>query len=96
MTRLRSRDDARRAPACQARLRLRGWLLLGACLLLAACSSPEAARSRGSAQGADIGNRPAHVKMHEGSDPFWHTPLRIGRELPRLEGARQARELSRR
>jgi hypothetical protein len=71
-------------------------LLLGACVLAAACSSPEAARSRGSAAGADVGNRPAQVRMHEGSDPFWRTPHRIQREYPRLEGARQARELSRR
>lgn len=64
-------------------------------LALAACTSPEATRTRAGGPGADVGNRPASVAMHEGSDPFWKTPARIKGQRPRLEGARQALELSR-
>ena len=66
-----------------------------ACGALPACTSPEATRSRGQGPGADVGNRPAVVNMHEGSDPFWKTPRRIPGEHPPLEPARQADRLSR-
>lgn len=61
----------------------------------AGCSSPEAGRTRGGGAGADIGNRPQNVKMHEGSRQFWQTPDRIGGAHPPLEPARQAQQLSR-
>ena len=69
--------------------------LLALCLAGAACVSPEATRTRGGGPGADVGNRRRVVETHEGSDPFWRTPDRIGGEHPPLEPARQARDLSR-
>jgi hypothetical protein len=75
-------------------LRLLPLVVIGACGL-AACVSPEAQRTRGGGPGADPQNRPAVVKMHEGSDQYWETPKRIDTDAPPLEPARQARELSR-
>jgi hypothetical protein len=69
-------------------------VLLVACAAVAGCDSPEAARNRGGGPGADIGNRAAVVKMHEGSDQFWETPDRIGVDHPPLDPARQARQHS--
>jgi hypothetical protein len=63
---------------------------------VAACTSPEANRSRGGGPGADMGNRSSIVRMHEGSRPFEQTPKIIGAEHPPLESARQASEFSRR
>jgi hypothetical protein len=45
-----------------------------AALALAACASPEATRMRAGGPGADVGNHGRVVQMHQGSDPFWHTP----------------------
>jgi hypothetical protein len=64
-------------------------------VLLSGCASPEAGRTRGGGAGADVGNRSAVVKMHEGSDPFWKTPDRIAVEHPTLDSARQSQQLSR-
>jgi hypothetical protein len=55
--------------------------------LLAACASPEAARSRGGGPGADIGNRRAVVEMHAGAKPYHDTacatkPVRCQGPLP--------------
>ena len=62
----------------------------------AGCTSPEEQRSRGSGAGADVGNRPAAVQMHEGSQPYWGTPGRIGTAAhPPLAPASHAREWSR-
>ena len=58
------------------------------------CTSPEAARQRGGGPGADIGNRPAEVKMHEGSRQYYGTPVRIESESPSLAPSEQARRLS--
>jgi hypothetical protein len=58
------------------------------------CTSPEALRTRGGDSGADAGNRPDAVRMHEGSDPFWRTPVRIGDAHPPLGPANHARQLS--
>jgi hypothetical protein len=69
-------------------------LLLIGCVGVAGCGSPEATRVRGG-RGADVGNRPRIVEMHEGSRPFWKTPDRIAVEHPPLESARQADHLSR-
>jgi hypothetical protein len=69
-------------------------LLLIGCVGVAGCGSPEATRTRGG-RGADVGNRPRIVEMHEGSRPFWKTPDRIAVEHPPLESARQADQLSR-
>ncbi len=41
-----------------------------------ACESPEATRTRGGGPGGDVGNRDAVVELHEGSRPFYQTPLR--------------------
>ena len=71
-------------------------VLLVASAALGGCGSPETARSRGGGPGADVGNRPQHVNMHAGSDPFWKTPPRIEGAHPPLESARQAQELIRR
>jgi hypothetical protein len=62
---------------------------------LAACTSPEATRSRGGGPGADGGNRGEAVLMHEGSRPYAGTPRLIPFEAPSLEPARQAHVLSR-
>jgi len=71
-------------------------LVLAACLVVVAgCTSPETQRTRGGGPGADVGNRPATVKMHEGSQPFWKTPGHIEAEHAPLEPARQAQQLSR-
>lgn len=72
-----------------------GMLLIG-CIAVAGCASPEDTRTRGGDRGADVGNRPKIVKMHDGSEPYWKTPRRIGVNHPPLEPARQAEQLSRR
>jgi hypothetical protein len=69
-------------------------LLIG-CVGVAGCRSPETTRTRGGGPGADVGNRPRTVEMHEGSRPFWKTPDRIGVEHPPLAPAQQAEQLSR-
>lgn len=66
-------------------------------LLLAACGSPEATRTRGGGPGGDIGNRPEHhVRMHEGSRPYYHTPHLVPGAAPARDSARHAREFSER
>jgi hypothetical protein len=69
-----------------------GVLLAGA---TAACESPESTRTRGGGPGADVGNRPPVVKMHEGSQPFWRTPALVAGEHAPLDAAGQARQISR-
>jgi hypothetical protein len=76
--------------------RVRLGVVLIVCATVAGCTSPEKLRTRGGGQGADTGNRPAAVKMHGGSDPFWRTPDRVGDAHPPLDAARQARKLSQR
>ena len=68
-------------------------LLLIGCTVAVGCASPEATRVRGG-RGADVGNRPEEVKMHDGGEPFWKTPRRVATHPP-LESARQAELLSR-
>lgn len=70
-------------------------VLVMACAAVAGCTSPESTRTRGGGPGADPGNRPAAVKMHDGSLPFWKTPDRIRLDHPSLEPARQAQQISR-
>jgi hypothetical protein len=70
-------------------------MLLAAGISLAGCTSPEATRTRGGGPGGDRGNRPANVKMHEGSRPYWETPVVIPGESASLEPARHAQQLSR-
>ena len=74
--------------------RARTTVVLACAVFVAACESPEATRTRGGGPGADPGNRPAQVKMHEGSYQYWETPVLIPAEHPPLEPAQQARELS--
>jgi hypothetical protein len=62
---------------------------------VAACTSPETARTRGGGPGADVGNRAKFVQMHEGSRPFESTPKLIPAKHPPLNPASQADELSR-
>jgi hypothetical protein len=76
-------------------MKIASKLLLIGCAGLAGCVSPEATRTRGGGPGADVGNRPKVVEMHEGSRPFWKTPDRIGVGHPPLESAQQADQLSR-
>ena len=75
-------------------MRIACGVLIGACLAVAGCSSPEATRTRGGGPGADVGNRPANVKMHEGSLQYWETPVVIPGLAAPLEPARQAQRLS--
>ncbi len=42
-------------------------------LLLAACASPEAVRTRGGS-GADVGNWGEPVEFHAGAEPYHNTP----------------------
>ena len=63
-------------------------------VLAAACDSPEATRARGGGPGGDPGNRPAEVKMHEGSRQYWETPVLIPGEPMPLDPAHQARQIS--
>ena len=60
----------------------------------AGCDSPEAHRSRAGGPGADVGNRPENVRMHEGSEQFWKTPRRSPGGHPPLESSEQARQVS--
>ena len=69
--------------------------LIAACLTIAGCESPEATRTRGGGPGGDTGNRPADVKMHEGSRQYWETPVVIPGESGSLDPARHAQQLSR-
>lgn len=62
---------------------------------VAACTSPETARTRGGGPGADSGNRAKFVQMHEGSIPFENTPKIIPTKHPSLAPASQANDLSR-
>ena len=73
---------------------MRRALLVAVALGLAACTSPEATRSRGGGPGADKGNRGDVVLMHEGSTPFEGTPHLNGVEGPSLETAHHAHRLS--
>jgi hypothetical protein len=70
-------------------------LLIVAAALASACASPEAARTRGGGRGADVNNRPASVKLHEGSRQYWKTPDRIAGEStgPPLDASEQAHDL---
>jgi hypothetical protein len=70
-------------------------LLACIALGLAACS-PEASRTQGGGPGGDTGNRPAVVRMHEGSRPFHDTPRLVGSQTPALDPASQASEFGRR
>lgn len=65
-------------------------LLVAFALGLAACTSPEATRTQGGGPGGDTGNRPAVVRMHEGSLPFHDTPRLVPSETPALDTASQA------
>jgi hypothetical protein len=65
-------------------------LLLLSMLGLAACTSPEASRTRGGGPGGDTGNRPDIVHMHEGSHPFHNTPRLVLGETPALDTASHA------
>ena len=78
-----------------------GWNILARMALVAlffccaACTSPEATRTRGGGPGADVGNKTKVVRMHEGSRPFEGTPKIIETKHPPLDPAYQADELSR-
>jgi hypothetical protein len=71
-------------------------MVAGFSLYLAACTSPEAIRTRDGGPGADVGNRSDVVEMHEGSHPFYETPVLIPATHPSLAPASQAAELSHR
>lgn len=69
-------------------------VLLIACAGVNGCSSPEATRTRGGGPGADVGNRSKVVAMHQGSKPFWRTPVLIPFAHGPLNSANQADRLS--
>ena len=75
-------------------MRIAIGVLLVASMACAGCESPEARRTRGGGPGGDRGNRSANVKMHEGSQPYWKTPVVIPGESVSLEAGGQARALS--
>lgn len=62
---------------------------------LAACTSPEATRTRGGGPGADVENRSQTLLMHEGSRPYAGTPQIITFKHAPIEAASQADRLSR-
>jgi hypothetical protein len=68
--------------------------LFVACAAVSSCGSPEATRQRGGGPGGDVNNRPAQVKMHEGSRQYWKTPVEIRFDAPPLAPSEQARHLS--
>lgn len=82
-----------RWPRCARACRLCVALL--GCTGVTACESPEASRVRGGGPGANIYPHPADVRMHEGSQPFWETPVLIPVEHPALTPAVHAAERSR-
>lgn len=43
-------------------------------LLLTACASPEAVRTRGGGPGADVGNRREPAEFHAGAKPYYKSP----------------------
>jgi hypothetical protein len=49
-------------------------LLAASLLLLSACSSPEAERTRGGGRGADVKNWGQPVELHAGAEPYHETP----------------------
>jgi hypothetical protein len=51
----------------------RASLALGV-VVLVGCTSPEAARTRGEARGADAGNRRGDVRLHDGPAVYYRTP----------------------
>jgi hypothetical protein len=53
----------------------RTCLLLLLAAVLIACS-PEASRTRGGGPGADVGNHGTPVRIHDGAQPFFDTPLK--------------------
>jgi len=71
------------------------WIVAALGLLLAACTSPEGTRMRGQGRGGDVRNVGEVARMHEGSDPYWHTPRARGVGTPPIDSARQADRLSR-
>ena len=50
-------------------------------IALAACTSPEATRTRAGGPGGDIGNRTPIVETREGSRPYWKTPSRLAKDV---------------
>jgi hypothetical protein len=54
-------------------LRTAGVFALGL-LVLTACSSPEASRTRGGGPGADVKNWNLPVELHAGAEPYHDTP----------------------
>jgi hypothetical protein len=53
---------------------LRVLVTVAVALSLAACTSPEATRTRAGGAGADVGNRGGAVELHGGSQPYYATP----------------------
>ena len=69
-------------------------MLLAASITFAGCESPEATRTRGGGPGADRGNRPVNVILHEGSRQYWETPVLIPGDSVSLQPANHARQFS--
>jgi hypothetical protein len=78
---------------------MRGKLVLqlaAAALLLTACQSPEAQRTRGGGRGADLGYRGSSIEMHEGSEPYHNTPQLIDARHARGDADQKQKQASRR
>ena len=71
-------------------------LIIAIAAALAACTSPESTRTRGGGPGADVGNRSAVTRMHEGAKPYERTPKLTTTEPPALDPATHADRESRR
>jgi hypothetical protein len=65
------------APRLTRRPRIAALAALGGLAMLAACTSPEASRTRGGGPGADIRNVDARIQMHAGSRMYHQTPCLI-------------------
>jgi hypothetical protein len=75
-------------------MRIQAAVLIALAITVAGCRSPEADRTRGGGPGGDTGNRPATVKMHEGSRQYWDTPVLIPGDSVSLQPTNHAREIS--
>jgi hypothetical protein len=73
ITRIRRPEPARWRGYPLTRAAVLLWLAL-LLAMLAACTSPEATRSRGGGAGADVGNHGVPITFHDGAEPYHETP----------------------
>ena len=68
------REESLRGAAERSFAALRVTPVAVALLLITACASPEAHRTRGGGPGADVKNWGKPVELHAGAQPFYNTP----------------------